>query len=147
MFWLGLLIVPVVTLMVDVCCKALYNTWYPKVIDQVRQIERRGDDREFVWEPLQGRLLPRQRDSGIMLDSTQATLVPQRGYAFSQDEGGQVTLAEIALHENTDMRFAERMARRSRESLAASSMSSMQGSPRSIGKDRRVKGGAKIKHL
>ena len=145
MFWFGLLFVPVVTLLLDVCCKAMYNTWHPSLVDQVRQIERKNDSREFQWEPLSGLLKPKKIESAIMLDSHSMPEIPQRGYAFSQDENGPVSQAEIAIKENTDTRFAERMARRSRESLAASSIP---GSPVSLGRGGRVRAsGFKIKHL
>ena len=114
---------------------------------QRRPIEGHVEEGEFVVEPLLGpRQLANAHDSEVFLHQT-STTVQQRGYAFSQDEGGPITQAEIAMHENTDTRFAERMARRSRDSVGAST--STHGSPRSLagGRDLKVKGGAKIKHL
>ncbi|XP_055343219.1 probable phospholipid-transporting ATPase IA [Paramacrobiotus metropolitanus] len=139
LFWFGLLLVPVVTLIFDICYKIYINLFHPSVVDRVRQIERQKKQKSLQnMKELQ----PHPHDNFPLADVEIGS--PGRGYAFSQEENGAISQSTLAMHEDTEAHYQERLARRSRESLVSFSK---RGSPRSLPTPRRNKSALKVKNL
>ncbi|OQV25849.1 putative phospholipid-transporting ATPase IA [Hypsibius exemplaris] len=128
LFWFGLIFIPITTLLFDVLYKAVNNTGYTSVVDTVRRMESLGiTDLDVFLDVVKPRpLLENVTLLGMMgrHAPTSATATPagppqQRGYAFSQDEGGAVSQARVvSLYGATDsVPNRERMQRLSVNSL------------------------------
>ncbi|XP_037941184.1 probable phospholipid-transporting ATPase IA [Teleopsis dalmanni] len=47
-FWFGLVLIPVTTLLIDVICKLIYNTVFKSITEAVRESEIRKNDPSHV---------------------------------------------------------------------------------------------------
>ncbi|XP_004444374.1 probable phospholipid-transporting ATPase IA isoform X3 [Drosophila pseudoobscura] len=94
-FYLGLVLVPITTLLIDVICKLIHNTVFKTLTEAVRETEiRRNDLAEVMNEPrssftetarLLRNVFTRRANTRV-----ETELELSHGYAFSQEEGGAV---------------------------------------------------------
>ena len=104
-FWFGLVLVPVVTLLFDILYKAWNNTGYSNVVDTVRRMEGMGiHDLDVFLNVVKPRpLLNNDTPLGALVEPSTSQGGHPRGYAFSQDESGAVSQANIvSMYGSTD---------------------------------------------
>ncbi|XP_032306243.1 probable phospholipid-transporting ATPase IA isoform X4 [Drosophila ananassae] len=90
-FYFGLFLVPITTLLVDVICKLIHNTVFKTLTEAVRETEiRRSDVSEVMAEP--------RSSTAYALGS-----IIRYGYAFSQEEGGAVPQSIIIRAYDTNL--------------------------------------------
>ncbi|KAH8401387.1 hypothetical protein KR009_005099 [Drosophila setifemur] len=103
-FYFGLVLVPVTTLLVDVICKLVHNTVFKTLTEAVRETEiRRNDISEVMAEP-------RSSDSGLQysiqkLIRSSQILIPRksrRDTASREESGMQVQVVNLELETDTE---------------------------------------------
>ena len=98
-FWLGMILVPILTLIPDVIYKAVQRTVYKTDAQAIQENEVNNQDVEPVIK-MSKKLTETAR---LLKSAFSFTRVPQiavptpryRGYAFSQEENGAVTQADL----------------------------------------------------
>ncbi|GAU88520.1 hypothetical protein RvY_01206 [Ramazzottius varieornatus] len=104
-FWFGLVLVPVITLMFDILYKAWTNTGYSNVVDTVRRMESMGiHDLDVFLSVVKPRpLIQNDTPLNALAGPSTSQGGHPRGYAFSQDEAGAVSQANIvSMYGSTD---------------------------------------------
>ncbi|XP_017837733.1 probable phospholipid-transporting ATPase IA isoform X3 [Drosophila busckii] len=90
-FWLGLFLVPITSLLIDVICKLVHNTVFKTLTEAVREQE-----------------ITRNDPSQVLNESRSSTMyalgsILRYGYAFSQEEGGAVPQSIIIRAYDTNL--------------------------------------------
>ncbi|XP_037944939.1 probable phospholipid-transporting ATPase IA isoform X2 [Teleopsis dalmanni] len=107
-FWFGLVLIPVTTLLIDVICKLIYNTVFKSITEAVRESEIRKNDPSHVLHESRSsftetaRLLRNvfTRRANTRVDTE---LELSHGYAFSQEEGGAVPQSVVIRAYDTNL--------------------------------------------
>ncbi|XP_060651447.1 probable phospholipid-transporting ATPase IA isoform X3 [Drosophila nasuta] len=94
-FWLGLFLVPITSLLIDVICKLVHNTVFKTLTDAVRESEIQSHDPSQVMEESRSSFTETARLLRNVFTRRANTRVEtelelSHGYAFSQEEGGAV---------------------------------------------------------
>ncbi|XP_064419217.1 phospholipid-transporting ATPase IA isoform X1 [Latimeria chalumnae] len=100
-FWMGLVFIPITSLLLDVTCKVVQKTCFKTLVDEVQELEAKFQDPGAV---VHGKSLTERaqllknvfKKSTVNLyrsESVQQNLL--HGYAFSQDENGIVSQSEV----------------------------------------------------
>ncbi|KAH8415892.1 hypothetical protein KR222_003038 [Zaprionus bogoriensis] len=94
-FWLGLALVPVASLLIDVLCKLVHNTVFKTLTEAVRESEIQRHDPSQVLEESRSSFTETARLLRNVFTRRANTRVEtelelSHGYAFSQEEGGAV---------------------------------------------------------
>ncbi|XP_023030774.2 probable phospholipid-transporting ATPase IA isoform X3 [Drosophila willistoni] len=94
-FWLGLLLVPITTLLIDVICKLIHNTVFKTLTEAVRETEIQRSDPAQVMNESRSSFTETARLLRNVFTRRANTRVEteielSHGYAFSQEEGGAV---------------------------------------------------------
>ncbi|XP_037051247.1 probable phospholipid-transporting ATPase IA isoform X4 [Bradysia coprophila] len=85
-FWLGLFLIPVATILMDVIVKVIHNTVFKTLTDAVRESEIN------------------RHDPSIVLKESRSSYIPfVDGYAFSQEEGGSVSQTDVIRAYDTNL--------------------------------------------
>ncbi|XP_026462276.1 phospholipid-transporting ATPase IA-like isoform X1 [Ctenocephalides felis] len=112
-FWLGLILIPVATMILDVTVKVIRSTAFKTLTEQVRESEIKKADPSDVLHRVEkpsmterARLLSNVRTlfskrSGPRVNNTDVELA--HGFAFSQEEGGAITQAEVIRAYDTNL--------------------------------------------
>uniref|UniRef100_A0A5S6PYI7 Phospholipid-transporting ATPase n=1 Tax=Trichuris muris TaxID=70415 RepID=A0A5S6PYI7_TRIMR len=118
-FWMGLFFMPVVTLLFDVVYRIVRRTLFKTLADEVRELELSQMDPSIVLPKLlkRSRLSETARLLRSVFRRTVSTVglaqEVRHGYAFSQEEGGCVSQADmIRSYDSTKSRHSRALARR-----------------------------------
>ncbi|XP_037914217.1 probable phospholipid-transporting ATPase IA isoform X4 [Hermetia illucens] len=115
LFWLGLIIIPVATLLLDVLVKIVENTVFKSLTEAVRETEVQKQDPDQVMRESRSsltetaRLLRNVRSVFSRRANTRidTELELSHGYAFSQEEGGAVPQSVVIRAYDTNLRKPE----------------------------------------
>ncbi|GBP17610.1 Phospholipid-transporting ATPase ID [Eumeta japonica] len=107
-FWFGLLLVPVTTLLVDVLFKLVQNTVFKSLTEAVRESEIRKHDPDDVMNATRSSFTETARLLRSVFIRRANTRVDtdvelSHGYAFSQEEGGAVSQTDIIRSYDTNL--------------------------------------------
>ncbi|XP_065355630.1 probable phospholipid-transporting ATPase IA isoform X1 [Calliphora vicina] len=107
-FWFGLLLVPVTTLLVDVLFKLVQNTVFKSLTEAVRESEIRKHDPDDVMNETRSSFTETARLLRSVFIRRANTRVDtdvelSHGYAFSQEEGGAVSQSVIIRSYDTNL--------------------------------------------
>lgn len=102
-FWLGLILIPVATLIPDMLVTVIHNSMFKSMTEAVRESEiKQRDPSALLTHPRHSltetaRLLQNVRSVFSRRSATRATMELElsHGFAFSQEEGGSVSQAEM----------------------------------------------------
>ncbi|KAH0516117.1 Phospholipid-transporting ATPase IA [Microtus ochrogaster] len=100
-FWMGLLSIPVASLLLDVLCKVIKRTAFKTLVDEVQELEAKSQDPGAVVlgkslterAQLLKNVFKKNHVNLYRSESLQQNLL--HGYAFSQDENGIVSQSEV----------------------------------------------------
>ncbi|XP_047575151.1 phospholipid-transporting ATPase IA isoform X1 [Lutra lutra] len=100
-FWMGLLFIPVVSLLLDVVYKVIRRTAFKTLVDEVQELEAKSQDPGAVVlgkslterAQLLKNVFKKNHVNLYRSESLQQNLL--HGYAFSQDENGIVSQSEV----------------------------------------------------
>ncbi|XP_053599624.1 probable phospholipid-transporting ATPase IA isoform X4 [Plodia interpunctella] len=103
LFWLGLLLIPVCTLIPDLCFIVIHNSAFKSMTEAVRESEiKQRDPAALLAQPRHSltetaRLLQNVRSVFTRRSTTRANLELElsHGFAFSQEEGASVSQADV----------------------------------------------------
>jgi len=121
-FWFTLLLVPVVTLLYDVCYKAYRTTVLTSETDRIRiaeikkqEVSNYVDGRVFTTESsslLDNMKNTFSRSKKRQKDRDDLEMNARRGYAFSQEEGGAISQTDYIRSYDTTARYVQQCAPR-----------------------------------
>uniref|UniRef100_A0A1A9V9K6 Phospholipid-transporting ATPase n=1 Tax=Glossina austeni TaxID=7395 RepID=A0A1A9V9K6_GLOAU len=107
-FWLGLILIPVTSLLADVLFKLVQNTVFKSLTEAVRESEIRQRDPDDVMNETRSSFTETARLLRSVFVRRATTRVDidvelSHGYAFSQEEGGAVSQSTIIRSYNTNL--------------------------------------------
>ena len=103
-FWLGLLFVPIFVLLPDFIYKSLQRTLFKTDVQAIQESESNNQDVENVIRRSRITETARLLKSAFSFTKVPAQQpAPYRGFAFSQEENGAVTQADLIRVYNTDI--------------------------------------------
>ncbi|KAG8453626.1 hypothetical protein GDO86_000310 [Hymenochirus boettgeri] len=112
-FWMGLLFIPITSLILDVLYKAIKRTCFKTLVDEVHELEANSQDPGAVVHgkslteraQLLKNVFKKNTSNLYRSESVQQNLL--HGYAFSQDENGIVSQSDVIRAYDTTKQKAE----------------------------------------